>query len=157
MLNKEIENKGRMGKCVHKLSLEAHIDIPETYSQLKLLNGKGEFLRDKILKFRVTSEEKNQIQQYAIDLGLTLSDYVRSATLDNNFIPTRIDRLTYDELARARGDLGRLGGLLKMWLTNSKDNPYARLGNRTQFVISQDVNRIIEIQEEIVEIARRLL
>jgi hypothetical protein len=64
-----------------------------------------------------TPEEREKIEKLAAATGLPVSVYLR--TLGLGFEPKSIlDAERVGELMRACGDLGRLGGLLKLWLTD---------------------------------------
>ena len=66
---------------------------------------------------RVTPDEKAIIESYAQQTGQSTSAYLR--LLGQGYVPKSImDYGKVMELARINGDLGRLGGLLKLWLTN---------------------------------------
>lgn len=71
------------------------------------------------IKVWVLPEEKRQIEDNAHAHGLSVSSYLRRIGLD---LPVKsvLDQHAIIELAKANGDLGRLGGLLKMWLTNDE-------------------------------------
>ena len=63
--------------------------------------------------------EAEAIESNAGNLGLPVSAYLR--TLGLNYQPkTILDSKAIIELAKVNGDLGRLGGLLKMFLTNDE-------------------------------------
>lgn len=62
-------------------------------------------------------EEKALIQRKAKAHDLKDSAYLRTLGL-NLPIKSTVDQAAVLELARVNGDLGRLGGLLKRWLTN---------------------------------------
>lgn len=69
------------------------------------------------IKVWVLPSEKAAIQAKASAHTLSDSAYLRALGLD---MPVRstLDQEAILELAKINGDLGRLGGLLKMWLTN---------------------------------------
>ena len=76
----------------------------------------------------VTPDEKNLIEFYAKQTGQSTSAYLRQ--LGQGYVPKSIiDYGKVMELARINGDLGRLGGLLKLWLTN--DVRTAQFGEST--------------------------
>ena len=77
---------------------------------------------------RVTPDEKALIESYAQQTGQSTSAYLR--LLGQGYVPKSImDYGKVMELARINGDLGRLGGLLKLWLTN--DVRTAQFGEST--------------------------
>lgn len=69
------------------------------------------------IEVRVTAEEKAAIREMAELSGLQMSTYIRRVAMDP-VIVSKVDNDCVAELARISADLGRLGGLLKLWLTN---------------------------------------
>lgn len=66
---------------------------------------------------RVTPDEKQKIDALARQTGLSTSAYLRELGLGH--VPKSIvDYQHMLELSKLGGDLGRLGGLLKLWLTD---------------------------------------
>jgi hypothetical protein len=64
----------------------------------------------------VTAEERAQIERLAAATSLPVSVYLR--TLGLGYEPkSLLDAERVGELLKACGDLGRLGGLLKLWLS----------------------------------------
>ena len=64
-------------------------------------------------------EEKKIIEEKAIQCGLSAAAYLRNVGL--GYEPKSVlDLKKVDDLAKVNGDLGRLGGLLKLWLTNKE-------------------------------------
>jgi hypothetical protein len=71
------------------------------------------------IKVYSLSEEKDQIKNQAQNCGISVSKYLR--TLGMGYKPKSIvDNEKVQELAKINGDLGRLGGLLKLWLSNDR-------------------------------------
>ena len=71
--------------------------------------------RGRTLRFRVSDDEAEVIEDRAARAGLTLSAYVRAAAL-NHRIKSVYDLQAVGDLVRVNGDLGRVAGLLKLWL-----------------------------------------
>jgi hypothetical protein len=64
----------------------------------------------------VTADERQQIERLAAAASLPVSVYLR--TLGLGYEPkSTLDAARVGELLKACGDLGRLGGLLKLWLS----------------------------------------
>jgi hypothetical protein len=64
----------------------------------------------------VTAAERVEIAARAEAVGLSMSAYLRA--LGRGYVPpSRLDARVALDLLRVSGDLGRLGGLLKLWLT----------------------------------------
>ena len=73
----------------------------------------------KHLRVPVHQEEETQIKSQAAKCGISVSRYLK--TLGMGYEPKSItDNEKVQELARINGDLGRLGGLLKLWLSNDR-------------------------------------
>jgi hypothetical protein len=67
----------------------------------------------------VSDDERAEIERLANVAGMSVSAYLRTAGL-NHPIRSTFDYDAVRELAQVAGDLGRLGGLLKLWLTEKK-------------------------------------
>ncbi len=63
--------------------------------------------------------EKKALQSAADSHSLSASAYLRAVGLGHP-IKSTIDQAAILELSKIRGDQGRLGGLLKMWLSNEE-------------------------------------
>jgi hypothetical protein len=73
--------------------------------------------RGHTLKVRVTPEERTEIERLAAATGLPVATYLRNLGL--TFEPKfTLDAKNVLELLKLGGDLGRLGGLLKLWLSD---------------------------------------
>lgn len=75
--------------------------------------------RHRILKVRVTETEEAAIKENANMCSLPVSGYLRNLGLSYSPSST-LDADHVLSLAKVNGDQGRLGGLLKMWLTNDE-------------------------------------
>ncbi|SAK40600.1 conjugal transfer relaxosome component TraJ [Caballeronia fortuita] len=64
-------------------------------------------------------EEKASIEENARKAGMSVSMYLRNVGIGYR-IKGVIDAELVLKLAKINGDQGRLGGLLKLWLTNSE-------------------------------------
>lgn len=74
--------------------------------------------RTRHLRVPVTAEEGQAIEELAERTGLPIAAYLRLVGL--GYQPrSMIDLDQARELVRINGDLGRLGGLLKLWLTDN--------------------------------------
>lgn len=70
------------------------------------------------IKVQVTPEERAAIIQTAENCGLPVSALLRRLAL--GYQPPSLTDINMElELIRLRGDFGRLGGLLKMWLVDA--------------------------------------
>ncbi|MDD1975437.1 plasmid mobilization protein [Pseudomonas tussilaginis] len=76
--------------------------------------------RGKPIEVWVTDEEKAIIVQRANETGLSRSGYLRALGL-NTPIRSVVDLIAVANLAKVNGDLGRVAGLLKLWLSEKHD------------------------------------
>ncbi|MBN8477344.1 MAG: conjugal transfer protein TraJ [Burkholderiales bacterium] len=72
------------------------------------------------VKVSLTGDDLAEIQRLADLAGMSVSGYLRAAGL-NAPIRSTLDYAAVRELAKVAGDLGRLGGLLKLWLSEQRD------------------------------------
>lgn len=71
------------------------------------------------IKVYVLPDERTEIEARAQQARMSNSTYLRQ--LGQGYEPaSTVDHEAVLELIRAKGELGRLGGLLKMWLTNDE-------------------------------------
>ncbi|MBA3754913.1 MAG: conjugal transfer transcriptional regulator TraJ [Nitrosomonas sp.] len=71
------------------------------------------------LRVPVDAEEDKLIKEGASECGISVSHYLKM--LGIGYQPKSIvDNYQVKELAKINGDLGRLGGLLKLWLSDDK-------------------------------------
>jgi hypothetical protein len=71
------------------------------------------------LRVPVLPEEALAIKAQAQAVGLPVAAYLRNVGLGIE-VKSVLDYQRIGELAKINGDLGRLGGLLKLWLTNDE-------------------------------------
>ena len=103
------------------------------------------------IKVYCLPDERKQIEANANAAGLSLSTYLLNVGVGYQ-IRGIIDHKRVEELARINGDLGRLGGLLKLWLTN--DARTAQFGNST---IRAVLSRIEATQEQMIEVMKTVI
>jgi hypothetical protein len=84
--------------------------------------------QDRHLRVPVLPEEEAAIKQKAAETGLSVAAYLRNVGMGYP-VTGIVDCQQVRELARINGDLGRLGGLLKLWLSN--DSRTAQFGEST--------------------------
>ena len=94
------------------------------------------------LRVRVFPDEKEEIERQARQAGLSVARYLREVGQGYE-IKGITDYERVRELARINGDLGRLGGLLKLWLTD--DARTAKFGEATILAL---LGRIEATQDE---------
>jgi len=110
--------------------------------------------RTKQLHVPVLPDEIADIKCNAEKCGLSVAAYLRELGLRHH--PKSIlDANAVLELAKVNGDLGRLGGLLKMWLTN--DDRLKTLGKeRVVPMINGILEEIKTAQAVLLETARKI-
>jgi len=110
------------------------------------------------IMIRVTEEEKEQIRRKAEMTGhpRATGTFIRKAVL-NYPLRSVVDELAVDQLIQAKADLGRLGGLFKLWLTRNQDDRVLKLGHRTFEDVEALVQEIERKQEYLLECAKALL
>jgi hypothetical protein len=94
------------------------------------------------LRVPVFPDEKEEIERQARQAGLSVARYLREVGQGYE-IKGITDYERVRELARINGDLGRLGGLLKLWLTD--DARTAKFGEATILAL---LGRIEATQDE---------
>ena len=72
-----------------------------------------------IIKIYLKPSDKARIAQNARECGMSMSAYARSLALGDTPI-TNIELDEMNKVMKVHADLGRLGGLLKMTLTNDE-------------------------------------
>lgn len=72
--------------------------------------------RAKQVRVPVNEDEKAELTRNADAVGLGLAAYLRELGLQHK-PPAAIDQAQVEQLLKVNADLGRLGGLLKWWLS----------------------------------------
>lgn len=75
--------------------------------------------RGKPIEVWVTDEEKATITERAEEAGMSRSGYLRALGL-NTPIRSVVDLTAVADLAKVNGDLGRVAGILKLWLAEKR-------------------------------------
>lgn len=104
---------------------------------------------------RLNPWEKRQLQLQAKKANLSLSAYLRNLGLGYP-LESKTDYMALASLNRIAGDLGRLGGLFKMWLSNNKHDQRVMLGEYNYNEVGQLVDEILEQKAELMKIAKSL-
>lgn len=106
------------------------------------------------LKVYCLPSERDQITANAQAVGLTVSTYLLRVGAGYE-IKSTLDSQLVAELAKVNADLGRLGGLLKLWLTD--DKKLAVVGNAwTQGTVRALLKRLEDTQAAMLETVRRI-
>ena len=86
--------------------------------KLKLVNmGTETRKRTQQIKIRVSPEEKKLLEEGAARCDLSVPAWLRKLGLGHR-PASHVDIQAVEKIARLHGDLGRIGGLLKMWLSD---------------------------------------
>ena len=103
------------------------------------------------LRVPVFPEEQQRIEEMASQAGRSVAAYLRDV---GQSYPIRgvMDYEKVRELAAINGDLGRLGGLLKLWLTN--DPKTVHFGEST---IRALLVRIEKTQDDMTAVMRQVI
>lgn len=109
----------------------------------------------KRLKVSINPNEEEIIKQQAITAGLSVSAYLRKVGLGYP-ITSALDCQAVDTLARANADLGRLGGLIKMWLSNDERLKQFEPVQLRETLVGV-VEKINERQEELRDCIKRVV
>jgi hypothetical protein len=107
--------------------------------------------KDRQLRVPVLPGEEKEIKRLAAATGLPVAAYLRNVGLGYR-VRGILDNKRVEELARINADLGRLGGLLKLWLTD--DPRTATFGEATMRAV---LARIEETQIEMHEVMRAVV
>jgi hypothetical protein len=103
------------------------------------------------IKVYCTPAEKEAIEANARAAGMSSARYLREV---GQGFPVRgvMDYEKVRELAAMNGDLGRLGGLLKLWLTND-----ARTAHFGESTIRALLARIEKTQDQMTDVMRQVI
>ncbi len=96
-------------------------------------------------------QERHLIETNARAAGLSVAAYLRNVGMGYQ-IRGIIDNTEVERLAKINGDLGRLGGLLKLWLTND-----VRTAQYGESVIRAVLDRILDTQSKMLEIMKAVV
>lgn len=105
-----------------------------------------EDIRSKILPIRVTENELQAISKKAESHGLNTSTYLRNLGM-NYPVKSIVDAKAASSLLKANSDLGRLGGLFKMWMTRNSEDKENFSDQRTYKNIDELVDQIEDLQK----------
>ena len=76
--------------------------------------------RTQQIKIRVSPEEKKLLEEGAGRCDLSVPAWLRKLGLGHR-PASHVDIQAVEKIARLHGDLGRVGGLLKMWINNGSE------------------------------------
>lgn len=102
------------------------------------------------LRVPVLHTEEIQIKTNAANAGLSVAEYLRRISLGYH-LQSVIDKDHIIQLAKINADMGRLGGLLKLWLTQDK-----RVAQFDRTTIILLLNKIKTLQEAMLNVVQKL-
>lgn len=105
----------------------------------------------KHIRVPVLPEEEAAIKANAEKAGISTAAFLRKVGLGYE-VEALVDIEQVRELSRINGDLGRLGGLLKLWLSDD-----VRTRNFSPAVIKTLLTKIESTQEELRSVMDRVL
>lgn len=103
------------------------------------------------LRVPVLPDEEAAIKRNAAATGLSIAGYLRNVGVGYE-VRGILDLVQVQDLARVNGDLGRLGGLLKLWLTNDE-----RTAGFTPATIRALLTKIEATQDELRAVMSRIV
>jgi hypothetical protein len=101
------------------------------------------------IKVWVTDEEKEAIAEMARRAGLSMSAFLLAAGM-NAPIKSTVDLMAVADLAKVNGDLGRVAGLLKLWLAEKRGQGASPLE------VEAMMKRFRELQGEMLAVMSRV-
>ncbi len=116
-----------------------------------MIESKKSVKRSHHLRVPVFDDERKAIESQAARAGMSIAGYLREVGQGYQ-IKGVVDYEQVRELARINGDLGRLGGLLKLWLTN--DERTVKFGQETILAV---LSRIEITQEEMGRVMQKIV
>lgn len=122
----------------------------------KAIQKRKEIVRTKCPSIRLTEDEHKLISESANNHGLTVSHYLRNLGL-NYPIKSITDAKVASDFLKAAGDLGRLGGLFKLWISKQEKRTDARLGNCDADEVSKILDEILDNQKILKELALKII
>ena len=103
------------------------------------------------LKVYCFPDERETIEQQARSTGLSKSSYLLRVGMGYP-IRSIVDHHQVEELVKINGDLGRLGGLLKLWLSNEKS-----VGGIEARTVRETLKKIDRAQEQMLALMQRVI
>lgn len=103
------------------------------------------------MRVPVLPDEELEVKRLAASAGLPVAAYLRNVGLGYR-VSGILDNKRVEELARINGDLGRLGGLLKLWLTDD-----ARTATFGESTIRAVLAKIEDTQAEMHDVMRSIV
>jgi hypothetical protein len=141
--------------ALHHLSY-SHFVLNVSCSALSLLKGEvkmktGPRRNNPPVKVYCLPEERAQLQANAAAANLSASTYLLRVGLGYE-VHGILDHRRVEELLKINADLGRLGGLLKLWLTNDE-----RTAAFNESTIRALLGKIEDTQDKMHEVVREVV
>jgi hypothetical protein len=102
------------------------------------------------LRVPVLPLEEQQIKSNAANAGLSIAEYLRRIGLGYP-LQSILDKEHIIQLSKLNGDLGRLGGLLKLWLFQDE-----RVAHFDHATVKNLLNKIKLLQDEMLKVVKKL-
>lgn len=102
------------------------------------------------IKVWVSEDERAEIEDKARQANMSLSAYL-SAVGRNSPIRSVVDLLAVADLAKVNGDLGRVAGLLKLWLAEKRGQGASPMD------VEAMMNNFRKLQSEVLAIMSRVI
>jgi hypothetical protein len=102
----------------------------------------------------VLLDEEAAIKRQAAVAGLPVAAYLRNVGLGYE-IRTVLDLERVDDLARVNADLGRLDGLLKLWLTKDEKLAGYTLAEKRRLIHAL-LDRMQETQDAMLDVVKKI-
>jgi len=109
--------------------------------------------KTEMIQVRCTPEEKEMLRDRAIAFGCSMGELCRE-TIFRTRPKSKMDQQAVLELAQARADLGRLGGLFKGWLAGSFE--VGQPGPKTKEEIKRLLAQIEETQLSVLQTVKTM-
>lgn len=106
------------------------------------------------IKVWVLPSEKEAIEENARAVGLSVSTYLRNVGMGTQ-VRGVLDQRAVVELSKVNGDLGRLGGLLKMWLSNDERLAIFKR-DQVETSIREALEKIQALQDQMFDAVKKL-
>lgn len=103
------------------------------------------------IKVYCLPDEKAEIQKNAERAGLSVAKFLREVGQGYE-VKGIVDFQQVEVMAKINGDLGRLGGLLKLWLTNEEKTDEVGMVN-----IVSLLNKIEDKQDQLADVMQKII
>lgn len=112
--------------------------------------------KTKRIAIRVSEKEYEILKEKSENYGLNVSRFLRDLSL-NYPVTCIVDQKAVKEILNVAGDIGRLGGLFKYWLTLNYDEKPNFSDKKSYDDIDKIVDEILDLQELLKQKALRLM